>query len=211
MQTAYNGKVCSFASSVLALTHSTVKGRSRWVQALWLGKGTSSEHLCCTHGSKLLLTRSVRLLNPAYSAALRNVIKDHSQKTQAVTDEGSHPAQGKLGLRILYNQVAEGDHAANGGAESAVHQTRLQAGVLLGMYEARSGCTVTTGVPSRVLAAQSVWHKSVWYHCLRRCHADNVQRQGMLFCVLCASLDTFHSEGPFSLGSGSVAWKGHQL
>ena len=46
--------------------------------------------------------------------------------------------RGKLGLKTLYDQVLEGDHAANGGAESAVHQTRLQAGVLLSMYEARS-------------------------------------------------------------------------
>ena len=48
----------------------------------------------------------MRLLNPAYSAALRNVIKDHSQKTQAVTDEGSLPpavtdGAGMLSPRVL--------------------------------------------------------------------------------------------------------------
>ena len=43
----------------------------------------------------------------------------------------------KFGHKTLFDQVAEGEHQSNGGAEAAVHQTRLQAGVLLSAYEAR--------------------------------------------------------------------------
>ncbi|CAE7917811.1 unnamed protein product, partial [Symbiodinium necroappetens] len=53
----------------------------------------------------------------------------------------------KFGHRTLFDQVAEGEHQSNGGAEAAVHQTRLQAGVLLSQYEVRSGKTVHTTHP----------------------------------------------------------------
>ncbi|OLP82603.1 hypothetical protein AK812_SmicGene36733 [Symbiodinium microadriaticum] len=63
----------------------------------------------------------------------------------------------KFGHRTLFDQVAEGEHQGNGGAEAAVHQTRLQAGVLLSQYEARSGKTVHTTHP---LQSWSMRHAS---------------------------------------------------
>ncbi|CAE7839842.1 unnamed protein product [Symbiodinium sp. CCMP2592] len=56
-------------------------------------------------------------------------------------------SRAKLGHKTLFDQVAEGSHASNGAAESTVHQTRLQAGVLLSHYEEKTGCTVGTEHP----------------------------------------------------------------
>ena len=123
MQTTYNGKVCPFGSSILALTNSAVKGRARWIQGLWLGKSASSDqHVCCTYGGKLLLTRSVRLLNPCYSASLHTVLKDHSwqhpgllagtvgrcvpQKTLPVSDAGQTTAAPTDGAGFVSPLVA---------------------------------------------------------------------------------------------------------
>ena len=64
------------------------------------------QHITCTAGGKLLLTRSVRLLNPQYDGSLHDAVRDHSwqhpgllagtvgkaavQKTQEVSDVGEY-------------------------------------------------------------------------------------------------------------------------
>ena len=110
MNTTYRGKVCSFGMSVLSLARGTAKGRPSWVKSIWLGKSASSDqHITCTAGGKLLLTRSVRLLNPQYDATLHDAVRDQSwqhpgllagtvgksatQRTKEVTDTGELSAE----------------------------------------------------------------------------------------------------------------------
>ena len=106
MNTTYRGKICSFGMAVLSLARGTAKGRPSWVKSIWLGKSaTSDQHITCTAGGKLLLTRSVRLLAPQYDASLHDSVRDHSwqhpgllagtvgksasQRTKEVTDTGA--------------------------------------------------------------------------------------------------------------------------
>ena len=76
-QAPYVGKIVSFGQSVLALCKSKAKGLPKWVQCIWLGKVHSSDqHICVTVGGKLILTRSVRQMQPSYDPRLHDVVKD---------------------------------------------------------------------------------------------------------------------------------------
>ena len=69
--------VVSLGQSVLALCKSKAKGLPKWVQCIWLGKVHSSDqHICLTVGGKLILTRSVRQMQPSYDPRLHDVVKD---------------------------------------------------------------------------------------------------------------------------------------
>ena len=56
-------------------------------------------------------------------------------------------SRARIGVKTLREQSPEGEHASNGGAETAVNTCRLQANVILSAYESGSGLMVSTGHP----------------------------------------------------------------
>ena len=55
------GKVVCFGEAVYVRVKSSVKGKPRWIKALWLGKTAAADlHLVVTSGGFLVTSRSVR-------------------------------------------------------------------------------------------------------------------------------------------------------
>ena len=180
----YMGKVVCFGEAVYVRVKSSVKGKPRWIKALWLGKTAAADlHLVVTSGGFLVTSRSVRRTVSRYDPSLCSALRDFPWMQSGFLAGRGHARNQKTAAPV---EAEAPPQPVGSGRQELVGDEALLSELVPRGRNARTpepnGCNVPPLTDEAASDPPSDSGSWLWMSSLRHCHLQEPEQGRRLMC-----------------------------